>query len=96
MYKRQHEDLTLVTLGPAGTNHEWIANRYLVESGQTEKVLLVESFDEALSAWKEQLAQMILICAAHPDYTDLMATVLLNLAHCRSRVLYAIVSRWPY
>jgi chorismate mutase len=64
---------TLVTLGPSGTNHEWIANEYLRETGQQAQVLLVETFTAALEAWHTQRAQRILICSAHPEYPRLIA-----------------------
>ena len=64
---------TLVTLGPSGTNHEWIANEYLRETGQQAQVLLVETFTAALETWQTHRAQRILICSAHPDYPRLIA-----------------------
>lgn len=55
----------IATLGPTGSNHELIADRYASRVSGT--VRLFPGFDAALAAVEKDAADTILICAAHPD-----------------------------
>ena len=58
----------LVTLGPAGTNHEWVAKAYLdFRQVPDSQILLVEDFNLALEMVRDGGADFILICGVHPQ-----------------------------
>jgi hypothetical protein len=61
--------LVFLTLGPSGTNHEFVARRYLGFhrlDTQGARVELVDDFDRALDRVLEGSADHIVQCAAHP------------------------------
>lgn len=63
--------LSIATLGPAGTNHELVARRYMAFAGiETFEVHLVASFAEAVEALLQGEVDLILQCAVHPETPD--------------------------
>ena len=67
--------LTVVTLGPQGTNHDLVAQRYLRHVGATaHDLLLADDFDTAASHLLDGRAQAMLQCAAHPDVARIVGT----------------------
>jgi len=58
----------MATLGPAGTNHELVARRYLDFHGAgTEGLRLAGSFREAIAWLRSGEVDFVLQCAVHPD-----------------------------
>ena len=58
----------MATLGPAGTNHELVARRYLDFHGAaTSGLRLVGAFREAVALLKSGEVDVVLQCAVHPD-----------------------------
>ncbi len=58
----------IATLGPAGTNHELVARRYLAFHGVgAHAILLVGSFAEAVRMLEAGEVDFILQCAVHPE-----------------------------
>lgn len=58
----------MATLGPAGTNHELVARRYLDFHGAgTEGLRLAGSFREAVALLRAGEVDFVLQCAVHPD-----------------------------
>jgi len=58
----------MATLGPAGTNHELVARRYLDFHGAgTEGLRLAGSFREAIAWLRSGEVVFVLQCAVHPD-----------------------------
>jgi len=58
--------LVFVTLGPEGTNHAFVARRYLDFHRLNARIDLVADFDLALERVLDRSADHILQCAAHP------------------------------
>jgi len=65
--------LVFATLGPAGTNHEFVTRRYVAFHGLQARVELLPDFDLALERVIEGRADHILQCAAHPAVADTTA-----------------------
>lgn len=60
--------LTFVTLGPAGTNHEFVTRRYLDVHGLgNAAITLIEDFDEALQLLSSDKADFAIQAAVHPQ-----------------------------
>lgn len=60
--------LSIVTLGPPGTNHEFVTRKYLAFQGlPAEALTLAASTEEAVSVLREGAAEYLVICAVHPD-----------------------------
>jgi len=58
----------MATLGPAGTNHELVARRFLDFHGAgTGELRLVGSFSEAIALLRSGEVDAVLQCAVHPD-----------------------------
>ena len=58
----------MATLGPAGTNHELVARRYLGFHGAgTRGLRLVASFREAVALLRAGEVDFVLQCAVHPE-----------------------------
>lgn len=63
--------MRFTTLGPAGSNHELVLNRYLAARGMTEAtVQLSESFAVAFDALLEGTTDFVLQCTAHPSHGE--------------------------
>lgn len=63
------------TLGPEGTNHEYVTNRYLEFHGLTDaRIRLFGNFDEAVAAIESKDIDYLLQCAVHPDTPRVMGT----------------------
>ena len=58
--------LVFATLGPAGTNHQYVTERYLAFHGLDARIELVPDFDVALDLLLSGRADHIVQCAAHP------------------------------
>lgn len=59
------------TLGPAGSNHALVLERYLAARGMTETtVQLAESFAVAFDALLEGTTDFVLQCTAHPSHGE--------------------------
>jgi hypothetical protein len=60
--------VTIATLGPAGTNHECVARKYVafhdIRNAQT---VLVASFTDAIDDLRRGACDLVLQCAVHPD-----------------------------
>lgn len=63
---------TFVTLGPEGSNHLFVLQRYLCAHGALDlsKVVLIEDFHDGARALMEGSADFMLQCAVHPDTPD--------------------------
>lgn len=60
--------LRITTLGPAGSNHEFVALRYVESIGVPDvRLALVEAFPEAVARLRGGEADCIVQCAAHPE-----------------------------
>ena len=66
--------LIFATLGPGGSNHEWVARRYLAFHGLTDaRVALFEDFDTAFDALLGEEVQHLVQAAVHPDASQSVA-----------------------
>ena len=62
------------TLGPAGSNHELVAGRYLEFRGlDTSSIVLVESFERALDLMLRGEVDHVLQVAVHPSTSAIVA-----------------------
>lgn len=60
--------VTIATLGPAGTNHEYVARAYTrFHDIQDARIELVSSFASAIDSLRAGTCDLILQCAVHPD-----------------------------
>lgn len=60
--------LTVATLGPSGSNHEFVTNAYTEFIGVTDvELLLIDDFAEGVDALLAQHVDCLIQCAAHPD-----------------------------
>ncbi len=65
--RRATPRLRVATLGPAGTNHELVAHRYLARLGvRRYEVVLIATFDDAVTNLRAGAIDFILQCAVHP------------------------------
>ena len=68
------ERLTFITLGPSGTNHEFVTHNYLkYRSIQTASVQLIDDFQFGLSMIADGEADYMVQVAVHPDCADVVA-----------------------
>jgi hypothetical protein len=59
---------SFVTLGPAGTNHELVAAKYLAFHGiAAERLRLVGSVGDGLEEVRAGTADYLIVCAVHPE-----------------------------
>lgn len=59
--------IKIATLGPAGTNHELVARRYLAFHGiEAYEIVLVDDFADAAERLKSEGVDAIVQCAVHP------------------------------
>ncbi|MEO0990491.1 MAG: hypothetical protein AAFX00_06025 [Pseudomonadota bacterium] len=65
--------LTFLTLGPAGTNHELVTRRYLACHGVPARVDLIEDFFCGLAQIKSGVADYMVQAAVHRDCADVVA-----------------------
>ncbi|CAE6786267.1 type 2 periplasmic-binding domain-containing protein [Paraburkholderia aspalathi] len=67
--------LRFLTLGPSGSNHEFVTARYIQHHGLEEKasMTLVLSFDEAARMVIDGEADYIVQVAVHPSTADIVA-----------------------
>ena len=66
--------LTFATLGPAGSNHEFVTERYLAFHGlEGANVVLIDDFDDALRLLADGAADFVVQVAVHPAATDTVA-----------------------
>jgi len=71
---RHRTMLTFATLGPAGSNHEFVTERYLALHGlEGAKVLLIDDFDDALQKLADGDVDFVIQVAVHPAATDTVA-----------------------
>lgn len=62
------------TLGPEGSNHHWVAQRYLAfHDLVAARIALFEDFDAAFAALLAGQANFVLQVAVHPSVTDTVA-----------------------
>ncbi|MDA9433561.1 hypothetical protein XH88_17540 [Bradyrhizobium sp. CCBAU 51627] len=67
--------MTFATLGPAGTNHEFVTKEYIKFHGIPEaKIVLVPDFDVAMKGLINSEYDFILQCAVHPDTPSTLGT----------------------
>lgn len=60
--------IRIATLGPAGTNHELVTNRYMAFRGiERFDITFVTDFADAVSALRRGDVDLILQCAVHPQ-----------------------------
>jgi len=59
--------LVFATLGPGGSNHDWVAGRYRVAHRLDAAIALHDEFEAAFRALLEGRAQFVLQCAVHPS-----------------------------
>jgi len=71
----EHKTLRFVTLGPAGSNHEFVTAAYLQHHGIADfsSVELVLSFDEAARKTLSGAADHIVQVAVHPSTAEIVA-----------------------
>ena len=65
--------LVFVTLGPEGTNHQLVTERYLAFHGLEAAIVLVEDFFEGLAMMARGAADHMVQVAVHPDCADVVA-----------------------
>ena len=66
--------LTFATSGPAGSNHEFVTERYLAFHGvEAANVVLIADFDDALRLLADGAADFVVQVAVHPAATDTVA-----------------------
>lgn len=66
--------LTFGTLGPAGSNHDWVAKRYLKFHGlQQTQIELFTAFDAAFDALFHGQIHHVIQVAVHPSVTSTVA-----------------------
>ena len=71
---KKTEGLTFITLGPSGTNHEFVTHNYLKCRGiQTAHVQLIDDFQFGLSMIADGEADYMVQVAVHPDCADVVA-----------------------
>ncbi|MDN8617316.1 hypothetical protein [Variovorax ginsengisoli] len=62
--------LTFLTLGPEGSNHDFVLRRYLAAHGVADhraRISLIDDFHEGARALKAGKADFMLQCAVHPQ-----------------------------
>jgi hypothetical protein len=60
--------ITIATLGPEGTNHEFVTREYIrFHDLPNARIVLVSSFDEATDGLLRGQYDFIIQCAVHPD-----------------------------
>jgi hypothetical protein len=60
--------ITIATLGPAGTNHEYVAREYIrFHDIPDTRIVLVASFAEAIDGLRSGKCNLVIQCAVHPD-----------------------------
>jgi hypothetical protein len=63
------------TLGPEGTNHEYVTKRYLEFHGIDDAgIRLFGNFDDAVAAMESKEIDYLLQCAVHPDTPRVMGS----------------------
>jgi hypothetical protein len=71
---KKTEGLTFITLGPSGTNHEFVTHNYLKHRGiQTAHIQLIDDFQFGLSMIADGEADYMVQVAVHPDCADVVA-----------------------
>ena len=61
--------MRIATLGPAGSNHELVANRYLHRHApQQGDIMLYAAFEDAFEALLANSVDYVLQCSAHPEH----------------------------
>ena len=66
--------LIFATLGPAGSNHEYVTERYLALHGlEDSEIRLVDDFAAGLAMMSSGEVDFIVQVAVHPDATDTVA-----------------------
>ena len=66
--------LIFATLGPAGSNHEYVTERYLALHGlEDSEIRLVDDFATGLAMMSSGEVDFIVQVAVHPDATDSVA-----------------------
>ena len=71
---KKTKGLTFITLGPSGTNHEFVTHNYLKHRGiQTAHVQLIDDFQFGLSMIADGEADYMVQVAVHPDCADVVA-----------------------
>lgn len=67
-----------MTLGPAGTNHEFVAEKYLAFHELNAEVALFETFDEGLELFANNQLAYPMMAAVHKDCADVVAKAQFN------------------
>lgn len=62
------------TLGPSGTNHEYVTRRYINFHELEADMRLFNNFDEALVAFDAREIDYLIQCAVHPDTPRVMGS----------------------
>jgi hypothetical protein len=62
------------TLGPSGTNHEYVTRRYIDFHELDARIKLFDNFDEALLAFDGREIDYLVQCAVHPDTPRVMGS----------------------
>ncbi|RQZ27001.1 hypothetical protein DIE16_32160 [Burkholderia sp. Bp9090] len=62
------------TLGPSGTNHEYVTHRYIDFHEIDGEVRLFNNFDDAMAAFDSQEIDFLIQCAVHPDTPRVMGS----------------------
>lgn len=63
----------IVTLGPSGTNHEMIAQKYIRMRKLRANVTLIDDFFDGLEMMHDDQADFMLQVAVHPDCSNVVA-----------------------
>ena len=65
--------IRFATLGPAGTNHELVTQRYIsFHAIKSADIVLVDTFDQAVDGLVSGTVDYIVQCAVHPDTPRIM------------------------
>jgi hypothetical protein len=60
--------VAFTTLGPAGTNHEFVSRKYLTFHGlPADSLRLSATVDEAVDSLRAGTADYFIVCSVHPD-----------------------------
>ena len=73
-YARMEDEAVYVTLGPEGTNHDFVLRNYLHERGSLARVTHAPDATRMLERCVRGDATHLMICAAHPAAAETVAT----------------------
>ena len=71
---RHKKFVKFITLGPAGTNHEFVTKKYIKRQNiKNASILLIDSFFTGLKLMNSHEADYMIQVAVHPDLTKVVS-----------------------